>query len=90
MREKGYIGACPFKLQKLLHLYLKFVPTLIRVGHRRNDDPTIVYINSDDSITETYNCTNTCSNEKSIEVKGREENEIELKLRTFGFLHFVL
>ena len=31
-------------LKRLLHLYLKFVPTLIRVGHRRNDDPTIVYM----------------------------------------------
>ena len=31
-------------LKRLLHLYLKFVPTLIRVGHRRNDDPTIEYM----------------------------------------------
>ena len=29
-------------LKRLLHLYLKLVPTLIRVGHRRNDDPTLV------------------------------------------------
>ena len=29
-------------LKRLLHLYLKLVPTLIRVGHRTNDDPTLV------------------------------------------------
>ena len=44
MSERERVCAHARLNKKLLNFYLKLVPTSIRVGHHRNDDPTIEYM----------------------------------------------